>query len=68
MLVTKHLCMQTNNTIQDNDKRAKQSKDTVTPAQTGLHDDIDETVERQDEYNKFNKDTVPPHPQIQQNK
>jgi len=60
--------MQNNNATRDNDTHVKQSDNAVTPLQTGQNDDIDETVERQDEYNKLNKDTVQPQPQIQQNK
>lgn len=60
--------MQSDNVTNDKDKLAAQSADAVKPAQTKQNDDVDETVERQDEYNKFNKGTVQPQPQIQQSK
>lgn len=60
--------MQNNDKTQDKDKQAQQSNNSVKPAQIRQNNDIDETVDRQDEYNKFNKDTVQPQPQIEQGK
>jgi len=42
---------------------SKQPNPNPTPRQTQPQADIDETTAREDEYNKFNKNTVNPRPQ-----